>query len=223
MYCTVLYCTVLYKCVRLLPLVVGALLVSLALVLLTIAGVAVVRWALIGRYNVCWALIGRHYVCWAVIGGYNAYSPLIGQEAGVLPQRPVPVLAAGAGAEAGPQPRHHPQDWLRWYMEKYVIELQMIPRFSQSWRRPLLLVNDAQFCLRSLSARQHFAQLTRENSFVLVNNYTRERRSIEHLSCFAGLVITNCRGCAANILLQSLVFTLSVIAFWWENGDQVYW
>ena len=30
-------------CVRLLPLVVGALLVSLALVLLTIAGVAVVR------------------------------------------------------------------------------------------------------------------------------------------------------------------------------------
>ena len=104
----------------------------------------------------------------------------------------------------------------------YVIELQTIPRFSQSWRRPLL-ANDAQFCLRSLSARQHFAQLTRENSFVLVNNYTRERRSIEHLSCFAGLVITNCRGCAPNILLQSLVFTLSVIAFWWENGDQVYW
>ena len=45
-----------------------------------------------------------------MIGGYNAYSPLIGQAAGVLPQRPVRGLAAGAGAEAGPQPGHHPQD-----------------------------------------------------------------------------------------------------------------
>ena len=45
LYCTVLYCTILYciTCVRLLPLVVGVLLVSLALVLVTIAGVAVVR------------------------------------------------------------------------------------------------------------------------------------------------------------------------------------
>ena len=60
----------------------------------------------------------------------------------------------------------------------YVIELQMIPRFSQSRRRPLLLVNDAQFCLRSLSGRHAFRSINKENSFVLVNNYTRERRSI---------------------------------------------
>ena len=125
--------------VRLLPLVVGALLVSLALVLLTIAGVAVVRWALIGR--------GYEYS--ALIGGYNAYSPLIGQAAGVLPQRPVPGLAAGAGAEAGPQPRHHPQDWLRYSTVQYstVQYSTSFPGLTQVTQRKYYLRMYACLCL----------------------------------------------------------------------------